>query len=155
MEVVATSEVRLAELMLVVLDQFREHTHACIAQFDLSAPQAAALLRLDQALSQRELASCLKYDASNITAIVDSLAERGLVERQIDPSDRRVRRLVATTEGNRVLGLLRERLLDEAPLFQTLRDDERAQLHALLAKAVGDRKPTAWVEMFRGPRRSE
>lgn len=146
----SASGTRLVELLIVLFDQFREHALTCMAEFDLSIPQAAALLRLDAPLSQRELADCLKYDASNITSIVDILERRGLVERQVDPSDRRVRRLTVTGEGTRVLARLRECLLGQAKLVDGLDDDERARLEALLTKAVGDRTTSGWVEMFRG-----
>jgi DNA-binding MarR family transcriptional regulator len=146
----SASGTRLVELLIVLFDQFREHALTCMAEFDLSIPQAAALLRLDAPLSQRELADCLKYDASNITSIVDILERRGLVERQVDPSDRRVRRLTVTREGTRVLARLRECLLGQAKLVDGLDDDERARLEALLTKAVGDRTTSGWVEMFRG-----
>jgi DNA-binding MarR family transcriptional regulator len=140
---------KLVELLLVLFDEFREHARTCMAEFDLSIPQAAALLRLDAPLSQRELADCLKYDASNITSIVDTLERRGLVERQVDPSDRRIRRLLVTAEGTRVLARLRKCLLGQATLVDGLDDDERAQLQILLTKAVGDRATSGWVEMFR------
>ena len=39
----------------------------------------------------RHLASLLKCDPSNVTFLVDRLEERGLVERQTDPADRRVK----------------------------------------------------------------
>jgi DNA-binding MarR family transcriptional regulator len=141
---------KLVELLLVLFDEFREHARTCMAEFDLSIPQAAALLRLDAPLSQRELADCLKYDASNITSIVDILERRGLVERQVDPSDRRIRRLMVTAEGTQVLARLRECLLGQATLVDGLDDDERTQLQVLLTKAVGDRATNGLVEMFRG-----
>lgn len=144
-------DVRLVELVIALFDEFREHANTCMARFDLSAAHAAALLRLDTPLSQRELAERLKYDASNITGIVDTLEQRGLVERQIDPHDRRVRRLVVTDEGSRVLAHLRA-CFETASLVDRLDPAEQAQLRALLTKAVGDRTATSWAEMLRGRR---
>ena len=150
-KVVPETDVRLVELVIALFDEFREHANTCMAGFDLSAAHAAALLRLDTPLSQRELADCLKYDASNITGIVDTLEQRGLVERQVDPADRRIRRLVVTGEGSRVLAHLRK-CFEEASLVGRLDDDERLQLRALLTKAVGDRSNTSWAHMLRGRR---
>jgi DNA-binding MarR family transcriptional regulator len=57
-----------------------------------------AVLRLAAGpLSLSELADAVSVDAPYATLIVDSLEERGLVERRPDPADRR-RKLVALTE---------------------------------------------------------
>lgn len=142
-------DTKLVELLLVLFDQIREHAFAGIAAVDLSIPQAAALLRLNSPLSQRELADCLKYDASNITSIIDTLERRGLVERQIDPADRRVRRLIPTDAGHAVIAQLRHHLIEDTTLVNELDDAERAQLQILLTKAVGSRTASGWVDMFR------
>src|SRR6266699_2954728 len=86
--------------VLGLMAAMHDHVHACITEFDLTASQADALRNLGEPRSQRELAQCLKFDASNVTAIVDRLEERGLVERRVDPSDRRVRRVVLTPAGD-------------------------------------------------------
>ena len=49
--------------------------------------------------SQRELASFLSLDASQIVALVDDLEERGLVVREADPRDRRSNVIKATDAG--------------------------------------------------------
>jgi DNA-binding MarR family transcriptional regulator len=143
---------RVVEPFIALFGLFKEHVDACVTDLGLSLPQAMALFRLDTPLSQRELADCLRYDASNITAIVDGLEQRGLVARTIDATDRRIRRIVITREGNELLEHMRECLFRDAPLVGTLDDAERAQLSALLEKAVGDRTTGGWVDMIR-PRR--
>ena len=50
-------------------------------------------------LSQRQLAERFGCDPSNISVLVDRLAEHGLVERQPDPRDGRVKLVVATESG--------------------------------------------------------
>ena len=50
----------------------------------------------------RELAERLYLDPSNLTALVDRLEALGLVERQADPDDRHVKRLVITDKGTRL-----------------------------------------------------
>jgi DNA-binding MarR family transcriptional regulator len=54
--------------------------------------------------SQRRLAEHFGCDPSNISVIVDGLAERGLVQRLADPSDGRVK-LVAATDVGRELAV--------------------------------------------------
>jgi DNA-binding MarR family transcriptional regulator len=50
-------------------------------------------------LSQRSLAARFGCDPSNISVLVDRLAERALVTRETDPRDGRVKLVVATAAG--------------------------------------------------------
>lgn len=72
-----------------------------------------AMLRLAEGpLSLSELAEALSVDAPYATLIVDSLQQRGLVERHQDPADRRRKLVALTPEGKdatqRVLRIIRE-----------------------------------------------
>ena len=86
-------------------------------------------------MSQRDFASYLRLDPSQVVALVDGLQRRGLVERRAAPSDRRANVVVATSAGAQLAtqarGLLRTA---EDTLLQGLSDDERATLSALLRK---------------------
>ena len=143
---------QVVEPLLALFGLFKEHADACITAAGITMPQAVALLRLDTPLSQRELADCLRYDASNITGIVDGLEHLGLVERQVDPADRRVRRVVVTAAGADVVAHMRECLFRDEPLVGALDAHEVTLLAALLAKAIDGREASGWVELFR-PRR--
>jgi DNA-binding MarR family transcriptional regulator len=79
----------------------------------------------------------LGYDPSNITALADALEARGLVERRPDPSDRRVRTLARTAEGERVNRDLEESLSNPPEAFNRLTPHEQAQLLKLLSKVFG------------------
>jgi DNA-binding MarR family transcriptional regulator len=61
-------------------------------------------------MSQREAASRLGYDPSNNTTLADALKAKGRVERRHDPSDRRVKTLARTAEGERLARELDESL---------------------------------------------
>src|SRR6266545_3389949 len=102
--------------LLGVVGTMKQHVTAIAAEFDFTLSQLDALKNLGDPCSQRELAQCLHVDASNVTDIVDRLEARGLVTRTIDPSDRRVRRLVLTDEGEAVRRKLFERAVLEAPI---------------------------------------
>ncbi len=65
---------------------------------------------LNHPMPQREAALQLGYDPSNITALADALEAKGLVERRLDPSDRRVKTLARTAEGERLVRALDESL---------------------------------------------
>jgi len=134
----------VVELVLALMDRFRRHFLTAVTNVALTPSQAHALLQLDVPLSQRELAHCLHYDASNITAIVDGLEQRGLVERRVDPGDRRVRRIMVTRAGADVLGKLRQRLRDGAPVTGELDGEEQAELCRLLAKVLREASPGGW-----------
>jgi DNA-binding MarR family transcriptional regulator len=86
----------------------------------------------------RELAAWLACDASNVTGIVDGLERRGLVTRQSDPDDRRVKHLVLTAEGERRRELLRTRNHDRASALFALPPDDLRRLRDLLARLLAD-----------------
>jgi DNA-binding MarR family transcriptional regulator len=66
----------------------------------LSFGKIRALRRIARRpMPMSELASLLTVDPPNLTPVVDDLERAGLVERQPHPTDRRVKLVVATTEG--------------------------------------------------------
>ena len=73
-------------------------------------------------IDQRTLARTIGFDPSTIGGVVDRLEARGLLERQADPADRRVRLLQPTAAGRALLkavvpGMLRaqRRMLEPLP----------------------------------------
>lgn len=128
-----------AELLQLAL-RFSLHVQAsfaaCVQELGLSHSQALALQRLDEPLSMRALASCLGCDASNVTGLADRLEERGLVRRESDPRDRRVKTLVVTRRGNTVRMRLRSSLAGQPGLLGKLSAAERRQLAGLLRRVL-------------------
>ena len=49
-----------------------------------------------------------------------------------------------------MIARLRQRVLEDETLVHELDEDERAQLQALLTKALGPRTTSSWVELFSG-----
>lgn len=83
--------------------------------------------------TQRELAEFLRLDPSQVVAIVDDLEQRGLVERAPDPTDRRAKIIVGTSEG----AALQARAAESARLAgqaaqQSLSEHDRPGIVALL-----------------------
>jgi DNA-binding MarR family transcriptional regulator len=80
-------------------------TNAALAEHGLRVRQYSVLaLACESAdgLGQRELATVLGLDPSQVVLLVDELTTAGLVERQAPEADRRTRRVVATEEGRSV-----------------------------------------------------
>jgi MarR family transcriptional regulator, organic hydroperoxide resistance regulator len=125
-------------LLDLFMSSMRERLKAAITDLELSPPQAHALkvLEPDRPLAMRELAATLHCDASNITGIVDRLEARGLVERRVARTDRRVKTLVVTPEGTRLRQRLLERLSEPPPAIARLSPAEQRQLRDLLRRLV-------------------
>ncbi|HEX3392061.1 MAG TPA: MarR family transcriptional regulator [Solirubrobacteraceae bacterium] len=99
-------------------------------------PREFALLRAiapAEGISQQALAEHLHTQPSRVVTMVDALEQRGLIERQPNPDDRRARELYMTEKGRKVLrsafalaGELERRLCGG------LSESEREQLLELL-----------------------
>jgi DNA-binding MarR family transcriptional regulator len=105
----------LTGLLVGIGTELRHRMEADCLRLGLSPAVARALLELDphRPLPARDLASRLSCDRSNVVGLVDKLEEAGLVRRQVEPADRRVKTLVVTDAGRRVQAELR-RLMDES-----------------------------------------
>ncbi len=70
-----------------------------------------ALGRLGEA-TMNEISSAMSLANSTMTRVVDQLVEKGLVERQVDPDDRRVVRIALTESGEEKLAQVRDCVRD-------------------------------------------
>lgn len=76
-------------------------------------------------ISQTELASRVDLDASSLVRLLDLLVDRGLVERRVDPKDRRAREIVLTTLGQAEVARIRSKLfVIESGLLEDLPDHQ-------------------------------
>ncbi|WP_025617144.1 MarR family winged helix-turn-helix transcriptional regulator [Salinispora cortesiana] len=121
--------------IMQIASTIRQDQDTDITQLGLTPAVARALYELDpdRPLPARELAEQLRCDRSNVTALVDRLEQAGLVERRIDPADRRQKTLVVTTAGRRVRVRVQQ-AMSKSRLLAGLSDEELSDLRALVTK---------------------
>jgi DNA-binding MarR family transcriptional regulator len=89
--------------------------------------------------SMKATAERLFCNAPNLSFVADQLVARGLVERTVDPDDRRSRALVLTEHGIRVRAEVMQATLDQSPLAH-LDQNQLADLLDLLDLARRERR---------------
>ncbi|ANZ41550.1 DNA-binding protein [Lentzea guizhouensis] len=110
-----------------------------LAEHGLTHATAQVLWALDPRQpppSMKALAEQLFCNASNLTFMAGQLTDRGLVERVVDPVDRRSRALVLTEDGVRVRSAVMRATLDRSPFAGLDREQLRTVL-TLLEAALG------------------
>ena len=107
---------------------------ALCAEVDLTAAQGHALRVLDpkRPVPMSALAEALVCDASNVTGIVDKLESRGLIARQGNDLDRRVKQLAVTEKGAQVRDQLIAGAMRAPAAIASLSADAKARLAGLL-----------------------
>jgi DNA-binding MarR family transcriptional regulator len=133
---------RLWRLPSWLLNQTAHQAHRIVK--DITAGGArkqhfAVLAAIDElgSPSQAELVRALAIDGSDMVALLNELAEAGLVERQRDETDRRRNLMALTPAGEAALAALAE-CMDAAQdtLLAPLDAAEREQLRALLTRVL-------------------
>ncbi len=124
---------RLMELFARTLD----HQGGCLDALELTYSQAKLIWRLEASdtPSLKELARRCGVDPSNLSGVVDQLAERGLVTTRPAEHDKRVRIVRLTGEGVRA----RRRLvacLAQNPSIGSLSATQQKQLLEILREVA-------------------
>ena len=96
-----------------------------------------AIIGTEPGQPQSRLAEAVSLKRSSLVAIIDRLAEEGLVERRHAPSDRRVNAVWLTERGRQIVAELAARAeQEEARMTAGLTQSERADLVRLLGRVV-------------------
>lgn len=124
-------------LTQVLADAFEQR----LRRHGLTLAQWGLLRRLwaQDGRSQVELQTLLQVEAASVTGLVQRLERLGLVYRQADALDKRVRRVYLTDEGRARAPLVR--LLAEEVNAQALRDftpEEQGMFRQMLVRAIGN-----------------
>jgi DNA-binding MarR family transcriptional regulator len=127
----------LSQLGAYASAQFAER----VAPLDLTPPQVG-FLRLvgsEPGSSQQAIAGRLGMAPNRLVHLVDSMEERGLIERRRDPQDRRNHALHLTAEGSRLIAQLSGvAAAHEESVCAGLAPQERQQLAVLLERVAAN-----------------
>jgi len=122
------AQLRLAEL-----------SRDALAPFGISGRELAVLVAIDDraSQSQQEVARRMAVDRTSMVALIDDLEDKGLVQRQQDPDDRRKNVVVLTDVGRTTLRQATAATKEaERRLLGSLSDDESAMLKKALQAIV-------------------
>lgn len=134
----ASPRYEFGKSLMLLGRRWRATLDHALATAGLTDASWAPLVRLAEdgdGVSQIVLASRLGLDASSLVRLIDILESGGLAERQVDPEDRRARRIVLTAKGRAEYARIRQ-LLDEIeqPLLGDIEDNRIEMLMAGFAQ---------------------
>jgi len=128
---------RAWQAMIGLVRSQKRRLAATFTELDLTEPLAHAICVIPrEGVAMRTLADELHCDPANATGLVDRLEERGLIERRLDPHDRRVRRVVLTAAGRRMQERVEERFLEPPPALSELSSSSQRTLREILEFAL-------------------
>jgi DNA-binding MarR family transcriptional regulator len=130
-------------------------TFNAIAELDLSFTQIKALCALDadgEDRSVKALADSLGVSLPAMSRAVDGLFERGLVGREEDRADRRVKRVRLTEAGRAVPRALNEARLSALEGLMSSLDDEEAKALGGALGLILERRPE--IAAYRPPEKA-
>lgn len=124
--------------MYEVFKASKPYMETVAGTFELTPQQMFSLrvLSNDRPMAMSELATSLGCDASNVTAIVDKLESRGLVERRSADHDRRIKALVMTVAGVELAERIHERMQSPPPAIANLRIEDAEALCGIFTRAL-------------------
>lgn len=114
------------------------HDRILDVAFELGLPpgmlKALTLLGHSGGIRMGDIAEQWGCDASYVTAVTDGLEQRGLAERRPLASDRRVKTVVLTDDGQALLARAMDKLSEPPAFLDALSASEQRSLRDLLRK---------------------
>jgi DNA-binding MarR family transcriptional regulator len=127
----------LAETFWSLARQLRRASLESLARWDITPSQSRAVRVLTRhgVMRLSDLAEHLRIAARSTTEVVDSLEEKGLLERQPDPHDRRATLIALSASGVALAeGIQSSRGTEAERVFDRLSTTDRAHLARILNK---------------------
>jgi DNA-binding MarR family transcriptional regulator len=109
------------------------------AQFDLTPAQwgALAMIAAEPGMDQTRLMERLALDRSSVTKCLERLEARGIVRREVDPADKRARRLWITEAGSALQAEMDAAVRRaQARILEPLGPERAAQFLAMLREVA-------------------
>ncbi|EPO4995211.1 MarR family winged helix-turn-helix transcriptional regulator [Vibrio fluvialis] len=107
---------------------WRRHLDQRLAQAGIKDISWAPLLHLDEfgdGISQKDLAASVGMEGSTLVRLLDTLEQKGQIERQVDSHDRRAKRIYLTDAGREQVSALRAELLQiETEMLADVSDEQ-------------------------------
>nr|WP_237734564.1 MarR family transcriptional regulator [Vibrio fluvialis] len=107
---------------------WRRHLDQRLAQAGIKDISWAPLLHLDEfgdGISQKDLAASVGMEGSTLVRLLDTLEQKGQIERQADSHDRRAKRIYLTDAGREQVSALRAELLQiETEMLADVSDEQ-------------------------------
>ena len=119
-----------------------------LKEFGISEPQYNVLRVLKQAggepVTVQEILAQMVQASSNVTRIIDKLLQKGLVDRNENPNNRRKMDITITVQGMVLLEKLDQAVhAFHAPMQDRLSDEELGQLRSLISKLIDGKAPSS------------
>ncbi|NLK72767.1 MAG: MarR family transcriptional regulator [Clostridiales bacterium] len=127
--------IRILERKLGILGDFQ------VSCCEVTMAQCHALVEIGRAgsISLNELAELLNLENSSMSRTVDKLVRKGMVKRDIDPSDRRYVTITLTESGNELFRNIEERMNSYfEKVYHSLPMDKREQVLESLGLLLGE-----------------
>ena len=134
-QITATTEFQFA--LAGFLLQAKQNLMNAAAELDLSSGQAFSLMLMDAhaVRSMKEYCLAYKCDSGNLTGLVDGLEEKGLVVREQDQVDRRIKVIRVLPAGAVLQQKLAAKVADfNKDLFSVLEPEEQDMLASCIQK---------------------
>ena len=135
----------LSERVMRVAHLIRRSSMAGLAPLNLTPAQSRALRTISRTgspIRMGELAGALGVVPRSATDLVEALQQAGLVERAVDPTNRRSVLVELTQQGRDIQRAMAEaRAATAAQLFGTLEPADRAVLADLLGRITAGQDP--------------
>lgn len=113
-----------------------------LKEFGISEPQYNVLKTLSsrnfRAMTVQEIQNHMVQRTSNVTRLIDKLIDKGLVNREENPSNRRKMDIAITVKGYNILVLLEKKVkIFHKPMTKNLTEKEAKKLTELILKLKG------------------